>query len=699
MFCCLCKKHLKANKCTKYATIPGTRYRKVAIIEHGSSEEHAQSIRQELLQRASWFQKELNKKAEVADEVLVKAFAAFYFTAKEEMANSKVMPLINFLRHYGSPDMKYFDHKSERCKQEIYLAIGETLKAQVVKEVAGARFFSLLSDEVSDVAVTEQLVTFVQYVSSDVQVDTKFLSVRNLLEHHNSADADAIVDMLAQEIEEDKLQWASLAGLASDGASVFTGKRGGVGVKLKKKQEEHMWGRSPIMQQLWCVCHRLALACAGANNTVKYVTLVETNLRQLWSLFENSNKKTAIYVKVQMNMKSLNSTPKTRSKVTRKVKKACRTRWLSLGKAVKSLHQDYAAVLTTLKVLDDEQHDAAAKGLFMRLNTFKFIATTYILNRLIPILDLVSKSFQKGSVTFSHIAPNLAYAKAKLKEEALSHKAIRDAVQDLKPNGRLSVQGVEVQVTECGLVEVDNLLHRYVAALTQHLDERFQESLPLFSLFSIFDPSLLPAVDSTEFSEYGKGEISDIGKIYVPNRIPEVVAEFELFKFHMAKFKIPEPSKLVGETQTEVVLKKLVHMKLLFPLLSLFAEAILSLPISNAWPERGGSAIKRIKTRLRSRLSNKMLESLLHISINGPEICTEECDQLIREAVQLWLDKKKTDRRKLPKRAPGFVSSHRKVFVSTGTQSDSEPMLRVNITADFSNFLLSKTLFFSVILL
>lgn len=100
----------------------------------------------------------------------------------------------------------------------------------------------MLSDEVSDVAVTEQLVTFVQYVSSDVQVETKFLSVRNLPDHHESADADAIVDMLAQEIEEDKLQRTSLAGLASDGASVFTGNRGGVGVKLKKKQEEHMGG-------------------------------------------------------------------------------------------------------------------------------------------------------------------------------------------------------------------------------------------------------------------------------------------------------------------------------------------------------------------------------------------------------------------------------------------------------------------------
>ena len=165
MFCCLRKKHLKANKCTKYVTIPATRYRKLAIIEHGSSVEHTQSIRQELLQRTSWFRKELNKKSEVADEVLVQAFAAVYFIAKEETANLKVMPLITFLRHYGSPDMKYFDHKSQRCKQEIYLAIGETIKGKIVKEAASAHFFSLLSDKVSDVALTEQLVTFVQYAA------------------------------------------------------------------------------------------------------------------------------------------------------------------------------------------------------------------------------------------------------------------------------------------------------------------------------------------------------------------------------------------------------------------------------------------------------------------------------------------------------------------------------------------------------
>ena len=85
-------------------------------------------------------------------------------------------------------------------------------------------------------------------------------------------------------------------------------------------------GRTSIMQQLWCVCHRLALACSSADDTVKYISVVETNLRQLWSLFENSNKKTALYAKVQMNLNSLDVSENTRKAVTRKIQKAYRTR-------------------------------------------------------------------------------------------------------------------------------------------------------------------------------------------------------------------------------------------------------------------------------------------------------------------------------------------------------------------------------------
>ena len=70
-----------------------------------------------------------------------------------------------------------------------------------------------------------------------------------------------------------------------------------------------------------------------------------------------------------------------------------------------------------------------------------------------------------------------------------------------------------------------------------------------------------------------------------------------------------------------------------YPLIVELAEVALSAPITNAWPERGASAVKRIKTRLRNRLKNDMLNSLLHVSINGPAVSTPEAKEVIKTAV------------------------------------------------------------------
>ena len=58
----------------------------------------------------------------------------------------------------------------------------------------------------------------------------------------------------------------------------------------------------------------------------------------------------------------------------------------------------------------------------------------------------------------------------------------------------------------------------------------------------------------------------------------------------------------------------------LYPCISKIAEVVLALPVSNSWPERGASKIKLIKSRVGSRLKNDLLNSLLKISINGPDV-------------------------------------------------------------------------------
>ena len=71
------------------------------------------------------------------------------------------------------------------------------------------------------------------------------------------------------------------------------------------------------------------------------------------------------------------------------------------------------------------------------------------------------------------------------------------------------------------------------------------------------------------------------------------------------------------------------------------AEIALTLPVSNAWPERGASTLKLVKSRLRSRLKDDMLQCLLHVKINGPDVLSPDAKTIIKMAAGEFLSRKK----------------------------------------------------------
>lgn len=54
------------------------------------------------------------------DEGLVKAFTAFYFVAKEEMVNSKVLPLLKLLEVLGAREIGTFGYRSKGSLHEFF---------------------------------------------------------------------------------------------------------------------------------------------------------------------------------------------------------------------------------------------------------------------------------------------------------------------------------------------------------------------------------------------------------------------------------------------------------------------------------------------------------------------------------------------------------------------------------------------------
>lgn len=120
--------------------------------------------------------------------------------------------------------------------------------------------------------------------------------------------------------------------------------------------------------------------------------------------------------------------------------------------------------------------------------------------------------------------------------------------------------------------------------------------------------------------------------------------EWQVFKYDLVKWKkfLPEevrkPPGSTGSnptiTPTDWCRQKLLFMKDLVPF---NLPLVASLPVSNAWPERGTRSLKLIKTRLRSRMKNDILNSLLQILISGPEVGSKEFDVVIDSSDAAWL--------------------------------------------------------------
>ena len=89
------------------------------------------------------------------------------------------------------------------------------------------------------------------------------------------------------------------------------------------------------MLKVHCICHWLALAYADAADDLQFLQDFETTMIQLWVIFKNLCKQLKTYIKTTMKIKEFENLPKDKEKtMVKSVKRAFRTRWLSLEAAV-----------------------------------------------------------------------------------------------------------------------------------------------------------------------------------------------------------------------------------------------------------------------------------------------------------------------------------------------------------------------------
>ena len=280
-----------------------------------------------------------------------------------------------------------------------------------------------------------------------------------------------------------------------------------------------------------------------------------------------------------------------------------------------------------------KESDATACGLLTQTRHHKFIGAIYIMDAVLPPLAILSKAFQFGELSFDAIPSAISACIAKL-DKVVSEKdeILAQLSQDMEENGKFGM--IELSPNDVTTQFQSRLCVSYVENLKKNISSRFP-NIPLIAAFSIFNPEAIPERNSPELKRYGEEKLAKLADHFSSTLDTErLKSEWDHFKFMALEIKqeYSTVSTMLKTTPTEWLLSKLTSSKsysFMFPNLVSLAELAQSIPVTNAWPERGGSAIKHIKTRLRNRLADKMLDSLLHLSINAPLPGSDEASAII----------------------------------------------------------------------
>lgn len=120
-------------------------------------------------------------------------------------------------------EIRHFQHRSQLAPSEIINLLGKTVQDTYLKEVRQESCYGLMVDEVTDISIAEQMITFIQYyIKADGKVKTQFLSVNDLLEDSETTDAKTITKTIFNNLEKFELDKKGLRAFISDGAAVMT---------------------------------------------------------------------------------------------------------------------------------------------------------------------------------------------------------------------------------------------------------------------------------------------------------------------------------------------------------------------------------------------------------------------------------------------------------------------------------------------
>ena len=113
---------------------------------------------------------------------------------------------------------------------EFHSVLVTIVKNNKIFDINSSPGFSVSIDESTDISNKKHLITYIEYLHNNVK-QTCFLS--NVQITTSTANAEKITEILLEELRSNDIDINKLYGISTDGASVMTGRKSGVVVRLR----------------------------------------------------------------------------------------------------------------------------------------------------------------------------------------------------------------------------------------------------------------------------------------------------------------------------------------------------------------------------------------------------------------------------------------------------------------------------------
>uniref|UniRef100_A0A673UG36 Zinc finger protein 862 n=1 Tax=Suricata suricatta TaxID=37032 RepID=A0A673UG36_SURSU len=529
-------------------------------------------------------------------------FNAAYSIAYHSRPLNDFEKILQLLQSTGTMILGKYRNRTA-CTQFIKY-ISETLKKEILADVRSSPCVSVLLDSSTDAADQSCVGIYIRYLKG-LEVKESYITLAPLYSETVDGYFETIISALDElDIPFRKPGW--VVGLGTDGSTMLSC-RGGL---VEKFQEV-----IPQLLPVHCVAHQLHLAVVDACGGIDLVKKCDRHIRTVFKFYQSSNKRlnelqegAAPLEQEILRLKDLNAVRWVASK--RSTLNALIVSWPALARHLQGVAEAGGQV------------GHRAKGLLKLMKSFHLVKFCHFLLDFLSIYRPLSEVCRKEVVLITEV--NSALGRAYVALETLRHQAgpkeeeFNAGFQD----GRL--HGVFLDRVEMVEQRFQADRERMILTGIQYLQQRFDtDRPPQLKNMEVFDTMAWPS--GLDLASFGNEDIVALAR-YFARSLPAGYSERALLEEWLGL------KAAARNLPFSMLCKNALAQHLRFPLLSRLVAVVACVPVSTSCCERGFSAMNRIRTDERTKLSNEVINMLMMTAVNG--VAVTEYDP--QPAIQHW---------------------------------------------------------------